>query len=161
MSLGLAYARVGRTDMAVRALMLAGEFENAVAALELATTRFPLDPSAFAELADLAEHEGDTARARQLLIAHNALTANAPVDQRVAGLTRVADLSLELGDPATAFVHLGQARALEEPRARLLVRLADAAWRTGDRTAARSVVADGLAQYPKDRTMLALRRRFE
>ena len=160
-SIPMATASGEALTLLARALTLTGEFENAVAALELATTRFPLDPSAFAELADLAEHEGDTARARQLLIAHNALTANAPVGQRVAGLTRVADPSLELGDPATAFIHLGQARALEEPSARLLVRLADAAWRTDDRTAARSVVADGLAQYPKDRTMLALRRRFE
>ena len=74
----------------------------------------------------------------------------------MARLTRIAELSLELADPADAVVRLEQARALEEPSARLLVRLADAEWRTGDRAAARSVVADGLAQHPTNRTLLVL-----
>ena len=144
-----------------RALLLAGELESAVAALELATARFPLDPSVFVELADLAEQEGDNGRARQLLIAHDAVTANAPIRQRVARLTRIAELSLGLGDPGDAVLRLEQARALGEPSARLLVRLADAEWRTGDRAAARSVVADGLVQHPTDRTLLALQQRFD
>jgi len=84
-----------------RALLLAGELETAVAPLELASERFPLDPSAFA---DLAAQEGDTLRARQLLIAHDALTANVPIGQRVARLTRIAELSLELADPTDAVV---------------------------------------------------------
>ena len=46
-----------------------------LAELDLATERFPLDPSAFVELAELVKQEGDTRRARQLLIAHDALTA--------------------------------------------------------------------------------------
>ena len=125
-------------------------------ALELATERFPPDPSAFVELADLPEQEGDNGRARQLLIAHDALTANAPIGLRVARLTRIAELSFELGDPGDAVVRLEQALALGEPSARLLVRLADAEWRTSDRAAARSVIADGLAQHPTDRTLLAL-----
>ena len=144
-----------------RALLLAGDLESAVAALELATARFPLDPSVFVELADLAEQEGDNGRARQLLIAHDAVTANAPIPQRVARLTRIAELSLGLGDPGDAVLRLEQARALGEPSARLLIRLADAEWRTGDRAAARSVVADGLVQHPTDRTLLALQQRFD
>ena len=144
-----------------RALLLAGDLENAVAALELATARFPLDPSVFVELADLAEQEGDNGRARQLLIAHDAVTGNAPVPQRVARLTRIAELSLGLGDPGDAVLRLEQARALGEPSARLLVRLADAEWRTGDRAASRSVIADGLAQHPRNRTLLALQQRVD
>ena len=144
-----------------RALLLAGEFETAVAALELATARFPLDPSAFVELADLAQHEGDYVRARELLIAHDALTADAPIPQRVARLTRIAELSLDLADPVDAVERLDRARALGEPSARLLVRLADAAWRAGDRAAARSVIADARALYPEDRYLLTLQRRFE
>ena len=160
-SIPMATASSEALTLLARALLLAGDFEKAVAALELATGRFPLDPSAFVELADLAEHEGDTARARQLLIAHDTLTANAPVGQRVARLTRIAALSLELGDPADAVVRFEQARALGEPSAQLLLRLADAEWRAGDRAAARSVIADGLAQYPADRTLLELQRRFD
>ena len=159
-SIPMATASSEALTLLARAWLLADELENAVAALELATERFPLDPAAFAELADLTEHECDHARARQLLIAHDALTATAPVRQRVARLTRIADLSLGLGEPADAVVRLGQARALGDPSARLLVRLADAEWRAGDRGAARSVIADGLVQYPHDRYLRTLQRRF-
>ena len=58
-------------------------------------------------------------------------------------------------------VDLEQARALGDPSARLLRRLADAEWRAGDPVGARAVIADGLAQYPEDRTLLALQRQFE
>ena len=160
-SIPMATASSEALTLLARALVLAGELKSPVAALELATARFPLDPSAFVELADLAEQEGDGGRARQLLIAHDALTANAPIGRRVARLTRIAELSLALGDPGDAVVRLEQARALGEPGARLLARLADAEWRTGDRAAARSVVVDGLAQHPTDRTLLALQQRFE
>ena len=159
-SIPMATASSEALTLLARASLLADDLETAVPALELATQRFPLDPAAFAELADLAEHEGKNARARQLLIAHDALTATAPVRQRVARLTRIADLSLGLGDPGDAAVRLGEARALGEPSARLLVRLADAEWRAGHRAAARSVIADGLAQYPNDRYLRTLHRRF-
>ena len=81
--------------------------------------------------------------------------------QRVARLTRIADLSLELGDPGDAVVRLGQARALGDPSARLLVRLADAEWRTGDHATARSVIADGLVRYPDDRYLRTLQQRYQ
>lgn len=74
-SIPMATASSEALTLLARALRLAGERESAVAALELATERFPLDPSAFVQLADLVEQEGDTRRARQLLIAHDALTA--------------------------------------------------------------------------------------
>jgi tetratricopeptide (TPR) repeat protein len=67
-----------------RALLLAGELEEAVVLLELATVRYPLDPSAFAELADLVEQAGDLPRARQLLVVHDTLTAHVPGARRLA-----------------------------------------------------------------------------
>ncbi len=67
-----------------RALLLAGELKEAVVLLELATVRYPLDPSAFAELADLVEQAGDLPRARQLLVAHDTLTAHVPGARRLA-----------------------------------------------------------------------------
>ena len=160
-SIPMATASSEALTLLARALLLAGEVDDATAALQVAAGRFPLDPSAFIELAALAEDEGDAARARQLLIAHDTLAANVPAGQRVERLTRIADLSLELGDPADAVVRFEQARTLEEPSARLLLRLADAEWRAGNHAAARLVIADGLAQYPEDRTLLALQRQFE
>jgi tetratricopeptide (TPR) repeat protein len=160
-SIPVATASSEALTLLARGLLLADERDDAVAALELATERFPLDPSAFVDLAGLAERVGDTARARHLLIDHDALTPNAPTTERVARLTRIADLSLALGDPSDAVVRLGRASALGEPSAGLLIRLANAESRAGDRAAARSVIADGLAMYPTDRTLLALQRRFK
>jgi len=160
-SIPVATASSATLTLLARALLLTGDPDAAVTALERATERFPVDPSAFVELADLVEDEGDDARTRQLLIAHDTLMANTPIAQRVARLTRVADLSLTLGDPDDAVVRFGLARALGEPSARLLVRLADAEWRAGDRAAARAVIADGIEMYPQDRYLLTLRRRFE
>jgi hypothetical protein len=50
---------------------------------------------------------------------------------------------------------------LGSPTPALLVRLANAQWRGGFPTAARSVVTDGLVQHPDDSALLALHRRFE
>ena len=160
-SIPLATASSGTLTMLARALLLTGDTDGAVAALERATERFPVDPSAFVDLADLVEAEGDAMRARQLLIAHDTLTVDTPLARRVARLTRIADLSLSLGDPADAVVRFDQARALGEPSARLLVRLADAEWRAGDHAAARSVIADGIALFPRDRYLRTLQQRFE
>lgn len=160
-SIPVATASSATLTLLARALLLTGDPDAAVTALEWATERFPVDPSAFVELADLVEDEGDDARARQLLIVHDTLMVNAPVAQRVARLTRIADLSLTLGDPDDAVFRFGLARALGESSARLLVRLADAEWRAGDRAAARAVIADGIQMYPQDRYLLTLRRRFE
>lgn len=61
-----------------RVLLLVGEFDDAMASLQLATERYPLDPDAFVELAQLVQQDGDTARARQLLAIHDALMAKQP-----------------------------------------------------------------------------------
>lgn len=65
-----------------RALLLADEHDEAVALLEVATARYPVDPSAFLELATLMEDAGDLARARHLRLAHNAVTTYAPAEAR-------------------------------------------------------------------------------
>ena len=160
-SIATAAASSEALTLLARAQLLAGEVESAVAALEIAIDRFPLDPSALYELAELVEREGDVHRARGLLVTHDALTAHIPRRQRVARLTRIADLSLALGDPADAAVRFRQALDLGDPTARLIVRLADAEWRAGDPPAARLVVADGLARYPEERYLLTLQRRYD
>ena len=65
-----------------RALRLSGQPDEAAAALELAVTRFPVDPAAFVELAELVEQAGDDVRAERLRVSHQALTAPvAPAEQ--------------------------------------------------------------------------------
>jgi protein O-GlcNAc transferase len=66
-----------------RALLMAQEYDEAVALLELATARYPVDPSAFLELAALMQDVGDLARAQHLLVAHDAVTAYTPVEERI------------------------------------------------------------------------------
>lgn len=141
-----------------RALLLSGAFEEAVATLEVAVTRFPVDPSAFSELADLVEHGGDPGRARQLLVAHAALTAGAPPDVRLPRLNRIADLALAQGDIADAIVRLEAVRSLGDPTPSLLARLAEAHHRVGDDDSARAVLADGLAAFPSDARLRFLQR---
>ena len=57
-----------------RALLLAGDAELAKRVLLRATDRFPVDPSAYTLLADVAENEGDFTTARDALIKYQLLT---------------------------------------------------------------------------------------
>lgn len=138
-----------------------GDLETAVAALELATERYPIDPSAFMLLADLAERDGDLSRARRLLVAHDTVTAYVPATERLPQLFRTADVSMQLEDHADAAVRLESAAALGSPASTLLVRLADAHWRAGATGRARAVVSDGLRQHPDSSALIALKRRFD
>lgn len=143
-----------------QALLFAGEVEEAVATLELATERYPIAPSAFVLLADLAERHGDLARARQLLVAHDTVTAHRPAVDRLPRLSRIANMSIRLQDYADAALRLESATALGDPTSTLFVRLANAHWRAGALVRARAVVADGLAQHPDSNALTALQRRF-
>jgi predicted Zn-dependent protease len=95
------------------------------------------------------------------LVAHDTLTAHGPNAQRLAGLLRIADLSIQLDDHADAALRFETAVGLGSPTPALLVRLANAQWRGGFPTAARSVLTDGLVQYPDNSALRALQRRFE
>jgi tetratricopeptide (TPR) repeat protein len=137
------------------ALILDGELTDAVATLELATERYPVDPSAFMLLADLVERDGDLAGA------HNTVTAYVPAVERLPQLVRIASVSIKLQDHADAAVRLETAAALGSPTSTLLVRLANAHWRAGATARARAVVADGLTQHPESSALVALQRRFD
>ena len=71
-----------------RALLLAGDNELAKRVLIQATERFPVDPSAYKLLADLAETEGDVVTARDALIKYELLTGETDT-------TRLSVLSAE------------------------------------------------------------------
>ena len=146
-----------------RALLASGETERAAAVLRDATETRPIDPLAFAHLADAAERVGNLAVARGALLDYYALEGDpADAHRRARLFERIADLSLRLDDPATAvqwFQRAATARAGEEDTA-FLVRLADAQWRAGDPAAARETAAKALEKDPAHRPARALLRRL-
>ena len=140
-----------------RALLQEGDVDGAERALQKATTRFPIDPTAFVLYASTAEKQNHLAAARQALIQYSGLTSNdADFVQRA---TRIAALSLRVNEPQTAVRWLTQAVSSNPNDVRLMAALADAQLRAGDREAAQATLARGLEKDPKNPTLLALARR--
>ena len=142
-----------------RALLQEGDVDGAEHALQHATTRFPIDPSAFVLYASTAEKQGHLEWARQALIQYGGLTLN-DVDL-VQRATRIASLSLRLNEPQTAVTWLTQAASSSPNDVRLMAALTDAHIRAGDREAAQATLARGLEKEPKNPALLALARRRE
>ena len=140
-----------------RALLAAGEEEEALRTFQEAVAQLPVDATAFFFLADLAERRGDRELARSALIDYQALDGEGLDDRRRAALSaRIGDLSLRLGDLPSA-VSSYQRAADAEPSAAALVRLADAQLRARDLEAARATVVRVLEKDPDNRAAQALR----
>jgi tetratricopeptide (TPR) repeat protein len=144
-----------------RALLLAGDGEAAERTLTRATEQRPVEPRAFAALADVAERRGRARAARDALVAYHALEGE-PADarQRAAAAARIASLSTRVGDHAVAAEWLRRAVDASGPDVSLLARLADAQARAGDAAAARSTVERILAREPQNPAALAILRRL-
>ena len=145
-----------------RALLASGQTDRAAAVLLDATETRPIDPLAFAYLADAAERSGNLAVARGALLDYHALEGDPADPRRRARLfERIGDLSLRLDDAGTAVHWLQRAAAASagEEDAAFLVRLADAQWRAGDPAAARETVTKALDKDPAHRPARALLRR--
>lgn len=145
-----------------RALFLAGDDELAERMLRQASATFPVDPSAFRYLADAAQRLGHLADARDALIRDQRLAGDEGTSvDRVAEATRIGDLSLRLNEPAVAATWFRRAvEATPNPDGLLLARLADAAWKAGDLSAAKAAIERGLAQAPNHPVLLNLQRRM-
>lgn len=141
-----------------RALTLAGDYAGAERALRQAVTRLPASTDAFLRLAAVTERQGRMTEARDALLQYAALAGERESMSTVA--TRIADLSLRIGEPLLAARWLERAIDENGPSAALLARLADAAWRGGDTTRARAAIDDGLQLSPDHPTLLALQRRL-
>jgi tetratricopeptide (TPR) repeat protein len=141
-----------------RALLMDEQLEPAELALQQASTRYPLDPASLLLYASVAERQGHLDAARQALIDHASLVADAP--DAVPQALRVADLSLRLNDPDTAGLWFGRALRLAPEETRILEQLADAQLRAGD-PLARETIARGLERDPGNRTLLALAKRAQ
>ena len=125
-----------------RALLLATDHELAERMLQDATTREPVDPSAFFYLADAAERCDHPRIALQALLDYRTLTGEERDARRgIAMAERIGNLSMRAQDPKAAVTWYQ--RALDAGGGTdpvLLVRLAGAQAEAGDREAARATV---------------------
>ena len=113
-----------------RALMRDGQTARAEQVLQQATTRYPLDSSAFSTYATAAEQLHHLDAARQALIDYNALVGDdAQLSSRA---TRIASLSMRLNDPASAVRWLQKAASANPSDANVLALLADAQRRAAE-----------------------------
>ncbi len=141
-----------------RALLLARQDEEAERTLQRASEKRPVDPLAFYYLAEAAERRGHIDAARHALLDYDALTADDR--DRAAFAVRVATLSMQVGDAASAAAWFSRAIGRDEPEPALMVRLADAQIRSGALDAARATLARVLDKEPAHRAALALQRRL-
>ena len=142
-----------------RALLQEGDVAGAEHALQQATRRFPIDPSALLLYASTAEKQSHWVPARQALIQYGGLMSN-DVDF-VQRATRIASLSLRLNDAPTAVHWLTRAASSSPTDIRLMAALADAQLRAGDREAAHATLARGLEKEPQNPALLTLARRAQ
>ncbi|MGE0043317.1 MAG: tetratricopeptide repeat protein [Vicinamibacterales bacterium] len=146
------------TDLG-RAWLLAGDRAAAERALRQAVARLPVPPDAYLELANVTAADGRLQDARDALLRYAALVGDS---QPLAGVaTRIADLSVKLGEPGRAVRWLERAVDEAGPTAVLLTRLASAALDAGDLPRARAAVAEGLAADPGSAALRAIARRLQ
>jgi tetratricopeptide (TPR) repeat protein len=142
-----------------RALDLAGDTAAAVRILDEAVATTPVDPEAFAFLADAAERLGRHAAARDALINLDALQGDmATAEVRAARARRVGALSLAANDARTALPYLIEAYGRGHTDAGTLGLLARARWLTGDTAGARDALTKALALDPTDPELQRLAR---
>lgn len=140
-----------------RALLQDGQLEAAERTLQLATTRYPIEPTALVFYATAAERQAHFDAARRALVEFHDLVS----DDRdlVEHATRIAAWSVRLNDPPTAVRWLNRASATTPNDVRLIASLADAQLRSGDRVAAQATIARGLEKDPRNALLATLARR--
>jgi tetratricopeptide (TPR) repeat protein len=142
-----------------RALLRDGQLSRAEQTLRQATTRFPVDPSAFLHYATVAERLNHVNAARTALIDYDSVAGDdAQVVQRAV---RIATLSQRLDDAPAAAHWLQRAVDSSPTDVRLLIALGEAQLKSGDRAGAGLTAARGLALDPAQPTLLALSRRVK
>jgi len=133
-----------------RALFLSGNTIDAERILRDAVATSPVDPEAFAFLADAAERLGHDVTARDALVNLDALEGDtASADERRHRAIRIGDLSIRSGDFKLAAAHLARAVDAQADDWRALGLLAEARWRLDDPTA-RALLDRALLGNPRD-----------
>jgi Flp pilus assembly protein TadD len=140
-----------------KALLQDGDVDRAERTLREATSRVPVEPSAYLLYATAAERQNHLAAARTALIQYSSLAGDA--NGFAARAERIAQLSLRLNEADAAVEWLHKAAQASPNDSRLLATLAEAQLRAGDRDGARATIARGLDREPNDTTLQALARR--
>jgi tetratricopeptide (TPR) repeat protein len=141
-----------------RALFDDRQLEAAEQVLQQATERFPVDPTAFSELATVAEELKHYDTARTALISYTALVDDDAEFPRRA--LKIGLLSLSVNDPVTAIAWLNRASAAAPDDLKTLVALAEAELNAGHRDAAQSTLKRGLQIDPANIQLRALSKRL-
>ena len=141
-----------------RAWSLAGDMLAAERALRQAVARVPVPPDAYLQLADVTGRDGRIQDARDALLKYASLAGDEKPLAAVS--TRIADLSMRLGDPTLAVRWFDRAIDEAGPSAALQLRLADAAWKSGNLPRAHQVVDEALASDPENRLLRQMKRRL-
>ena len=141
-----------------RAWSLAGDLQAAERALRQAVARLPVSPDAYLQLADVTVRDGRIQDARDALLKYATLVGDEKPLAEVSA--RIAELSMRLGEPALAVRWFDRAIDESGPSATLQLRLADAAWKSGDLVRAHQVVDEALAAEPGNRLLAQMKRRL-
>jgi len=143
-----------------RAQLRAGHARQALAVLQQAAGRYPVDPLALPTLAAAAERLGRVELARTALVREAALVGDQGEPRDVARrFEAIAALCGRLGDEVAARHWLDRALDVEPANARVASRLVSLQRAAGDDGAAEATLARALAASPDDPALLALRRR--
>jgi Flp pilus assembly protein TadD len=145
--------------LAGRANFLLGNYAEAEHLLRAAIGTSPVAPEAYADMADTAERLGQTADARDALVALDALqgdTASKPV--RAARARRIGELAFRAGDFSGAAAWLLKAFEGGYEDAVTLGLLAQSRAHAGDLPGAREALTKALAQDPRNPDLLRLAR---
>jgi tetratricopeptide (TPR) repeat protein len=141
-----------------RALTIAGDPDRAEQVFRQAVQRFPVDPDMLPPYATLAQSLGHFEDARQALIRYSVL-----VDEdsdEAAHAADIGDLSLDLNDAATAIKWYEKSEMLAPADATLLVRLAEAQFKTGRTHDSEVTLARAVAMDPTNAAAIALGRKL-
>jgi tetratricopeptide (TPR) repeat protein len=145
-----------------RALLLADRVTEAEQVLTQATATFPVDPAAFLYLADAATTNGNRQLARDALINHVALVGDrVDATRRGALAIRIGDLSARIDDPRTAVLWYRRGIGQVGSDVPLIVRMAEAEWKSGNDSPALELVARALAIESDNKAALELRAAIE
>ncbi len=141
-----------------RARLLSGDLAAAEQTFKQATAQFPIEPTAFLQLADVAERAGHFATARDALLRYTAVSGDGvlPPDRAL----RLGELSMRLNEPAAAVAWFTKATQGPTATAAVFARLADSQFRAGDPAGALTSVARGLQRDPQNAALIAIERRI-